>query len=43
MDIGDRNIDVVTEGIFIEKGSSVKVIAIKGNRVVVSLLDDDCG
>jgi len=37
MNIGDRNIDVVTEGGFIEKGSSVKVIAIKGNRVVVSM------
>ncbi len=36
MNIGDRNIDVVTEGAFIEKGSLVKVIAVKGNRVLVS-------
>lgn len=37
MNIGDRNIDVVTEGVFIAKDSLVKVIAVKGNRVVVSL------
>jgi membrane-bound serine protease (ClpP class) len=33
---GDRAIDVVTEGDFIEKGAKVKILAIKGNRVVVS-------
>ncbi|MFN2365654.1 MAG: nodulation protein NfeD, partial [Desulfurivibrionaceae bacterium] len=33
---GERNIDVVTAGDFIEKGAPVKIIAIKGSRVVVS-------
>ena len=33
--IGERKIDVVSEGEFIEKGSKVKVIAVEGNRVVV--------
>jgi membrane-bound serine protease (ClpP class) len=33
---GERAIDVVTEGDFIEKGAKVKILAIKGNRVVVS-------
>ena len=33
---GDRAIDVVTEGDFIEKGAKVKILAIKGSRVVVS-------
>jgi membrane-bound serine protease (ClpP class) len=33
---GDRDIDVVTEGDYIEKGAKVKVLAIKGNRVVVT-------
>lgn len=35
MNISDRNIDVLTEGGFIEKGCMVKVVAIKGNRVLV--------
>jgi len=33
---GERNIDVVTEGDFIEKGAPVRIIAIKGSRVVVT-------
>ena len=33
---GDRNIDVVTEGDYIEKGTPVKILDIKGNRVVVT-------
>jgi membrane-bound serine protease (ClpP class) len=33
---GERAIDVVTEGDFIEKGAKVKILAIKGNRVVVT-------
>jgi membrane-bound serine protease (ClpP class) len=32
----ERVIDVVTEGNFIEKGAKVKILAIKGSRVVVS-------
>lgn len=33
--IGDQRINVVTEGSYIEKDNSVKVIAVEGNRVVV--------
>jgi membrane-bound serine protease (ClpP class) len=33
---GDRDFDVITEGDFIEKGASVKIQAIKGNRIVVA-------
>jgi membrane-bound serine protease (ClpP class) len=33
---GERNIDVVTEGDFIEKGAKVKILAIKGSRVIVT-------
>ena len=33
---GERDIDVVTEGEFIEKDARVKILAIKGNRVVVT-------
>ncbi|MEN8142822.1 MAG: NfeD family protein [Thermodesulfobacteriota bacterium] len=33
---GERDIDVVTEGDLIEKGARVKILAIKGNRVVVT-------
>ena len=33
---GARDIDVVTEGDFIEKGTRVKILAIRGNRVVVT-------
>jgi membrane-bound serine protease (ClpP class) len=32
----ERDIDVVTEGDFIEKGAKVKILDIKGNRVVVT-------
>ena len=32
----NMNIDVITEGDFIEKGCAVQVIAVKGNRVVVA-------
>jgi membrane-bound serine protease (ClpP class) len=33
---GSRAIDVVSEGGFIEKGAKVKILAIKGNRVIVT-------
>ena len=33
--IGAQRLNVVTEGSFIEKDNSVKVIAVEGNRVVV--------
>ena len=36
-DFGDVRLDVVTEGDFIEKGQSVRIEAIQGNRIVVSL------
>ncbi|UCD58848.1 MAG: hypothetical protein JSV16_07000 [Candidatus Hydrogenedentota bacterium] len=33
--IGARRLDVVSEGTFIDKGKSLKVVAVEGNRVVV--------
>ena len=33
---GPRAIDVVSDGDFIAKGARVKIMAIKGNRVIVS-------
>jgi len=33
--IDGHRVDVVTEGVFVEKGTSLKVIAIEGMRVVV--------
>nr|MBF0222086.1 ATP-dependent Clp protease proteolytic subunit [Desulfobulbaceae bacterium] len=41
MNIGDSNIDVVAEGVFIDKGSVVRVIAVKGSRVVVAPVPDE--
>ncbi|MGB8354147.1 MAG: NfeD family protein, partial [Chthoniobacteraceae bacterium] len=32
---GDRMLDVVTDGAFVESGSRIKVIAIEGARIVV--------
>jgi membrane-bound serine protease (ClpP class) len=36
-DFGETRLDVVTEGEFIEKGQSVRITAVQGNRVVVAL------
>ena len=33
--IQEQRVDVITEGIFLEKGDSVKVIKIQGQRIVV--------
>ena len=33
--IGDRRVDVVSEGGLIEKGTPIKVVAIEGTRIVV--------
>lgn len=38
--IGDRRIDVITEGEFIPKGTKVKVIKVEGFRIVVARVDD---
>jgi membrane-bound serine protease (ClpP class) len=38
---GNQYVDVVTEGDFITKGSRVKVLEIRGNRVVVSEVDSE--
>jgi len=35
-EINDLRVDVVTRGEFIEKGSSIEVIAVTGNQVIVS-------
>ena len=32
---GERSVDVITEGNFIEPGSAVEVLAVQGNRVLV--------
>ncbi|MCK4375239.1 MAG: NfeD family protein, partial [Candidatus Brocadiae bacterium] len=34
-EFGDRLLDVVTEGGFIEKGARVQIVEIRGSRVVV--------
>ena len=39
--IRDDTFDVITEGEFIEKGTSVKVLEIKGNRIIVSRKPED--
>jgi membrane-bound serine protease (ClpP class) len=33
--IGNRRVDVVTEGTMIDKDTAVRVVAVEGNRVVV--------
>jgi len=37
---GDRFVDVITDGEFVEKGSAVKIVELGGNRVVVQAVDD---
>jgi len=39
MEIGGERYDVVTDGTFIEAGTSVRVVAVAGNRVVVERTD----
>lgn len=39
--IGDRRIDAVSEGSFIEAGASVRVIEVEGHRVVVEQADGE--
>ena len=39
--IRDEFFDVITEGEFIEKGAPVKILEIKGNRIIVSREPDD--
>lgn len=39
--IGDERVDVVTEGDYVVKGSRVKVIQVRGNRVVVRALEGE--
>lgn len=38
---GDRLVDVVTEGDFLARDSSVRVVLIEGNRVIVRPAEDD--
>jgi len=37
---GDRHVDVVTEGLLIDKGTRVEVVKIGGNRIVVREVED---
>ena len=39
--IGNQRVDVVSRGEYIDKGAQIIVVAVKGNRVVVSQLNDD--
>ena len=34
---GDRKVDVVTRGNFIEAGSSIKVVDVQGSRIIVDV------
>jgi membrane-bound serine protease (ClpP class) len=36
VEIGGRRVDVVTDGVFVEAGRAVRVIAVEGGRVVVA-------
>ena len=36
--VGDRSIDVVTEGDFVESGHQVRILKLQGNRVVVRVI-----
>ena len=38
--IDNKRYDAVSEGEFIDKGSSLKVILVEGNRIVVKKLND---
>ena len=38
---GDRFLDVVADGSYVEKGSSIRIIQISGNRIVVREADED--
>ena len=38
--LGDKRIDVVTEGDYIEKGTKLKIIAVEGSRIVVRKVVD---
>ena len=35
MKVGDQRVFVVSEGEFVEKGKSVKILKVDGNRIVV--------
>ena len=37
-EIGDRRVDVVTDGLFVDAGASVRVIRVEGARVVVEAI-----
>ena len=37
--IGDRSVDVVTEGDFVDSGHQVRILKMEGNRVVVRVVD----
>lgn len=39
--IGDRPVDVVSEGLFLEKGQKVRVLKVEGMRVVVRPVFDE--
>jgi len=38
IEVNNNTLDVVTDGEFIEKGQTVEIIEIRGNRIVVKAL-----
>ncbi len=38
---GDQRVDVVTEGDYVQEGTTVRVIEIRGNRVIVRPIEDE--
>jgi membrane-bound ClpP family serine protease len=36
---GDRRLDVMTDGSFVEQGQQVRILAIQGNRITVGPVD----
>jgi membrane-bound serine protease (ClpP class) len=38
---GEQRVDVITEGVFVDKGRPLKVLQIKGNRILVREIEDD--
>jgi membrane-bound serine protease (ClpP class) len=39
VEVGDEALDVVTDGVFVEKGARVRIARVEGSRVIVEPLD----
>jgi membrane-bound ClpP family serine protease len=40
-EIGDRRVDVVTDGVFVDAGTRIRVARVEGARIVVEAREDD--